>query len=88
MDRFGYVRRKFVGPKELIERLISAANIGSITEAKHAVATGADVNAFDPLTGLSALHFAIGTDNLSMARYLIEEAGATVGPTSPEDGRL
>jgi hypothetical protein len=50
----------------------------------HAVLTkGVDVNTADHLTGLTALHIAIGTNNLSLTRTLIEEFDAAIKP----DGR-
>lgn len=48
-----------------------------------ALEAGADVDHTDPDTGLSALHLAIGTNNLALARMLIEDWGAAIEP----DGR-
>lgn len=45
-----------------------------------ALEDGANVNAMDPATGLSALHIAVGTNNLSLTQILIEDWEATLGP--------
>lgn len=41
---------------------------------------GANVNAADPLTGLTALHLAVGTNNLALTRILIEDWKAAFMP--------
>ncbi|BCH14949.1 ankyrin repeat domain-containing protein [Mesorhizobium sp. L-2-11] len=51
----------------------SAAVIASLED-------GADVNAAEPVTGLTALHIAVGTNNLPLARILIENWNAPFGP--------
>lgn len=57
-------------------RLILAAFRGALEDVQRALASGADVNAVDPDTGLSALHIAVGQNDLALCRFLIEEQGA------------
>jgi hypothetical protein len=45
-----------------------------------AIMAGADVNAADPTTGLTALHIAVGTNNLTLAKILIETWKAKFKP--------
>lgn len=45
-----------------------------------ALEDGANVNAVDPATGMSALHIAVGTNNLSLTQILVEDWEATFGP--------
>lgn len=45
-----------------------------------ALEAGANVNAVDPATGLSALHIAVGTNNLPLTQILIEDWEAAFGP--------
>jgi len=45
-----------------------------------ALEAGADVNATDQVTGLTALHIAVGTNNLHLTRILVEDWEATFGP--------
>jgi len=66
-------------------QLLQAAYAGDLTGVRDAVKAGADVDSVHEQTGLSALHIAVGTNNLALARYLIEEAKARVGPD--ESGR-
>lgn len=60
--------------------LLQAAHRGDFAAARAALANGADVNAVHAQTGMSALHLAIGANNLALTRYLIREAGASIGP--------
>lgn len=48
--------------------------------AVEALKAGADVNAADPVTGLTALHLAVGTNNLGLTRILVEDWNAQFGP--------
>lgn len=48
-----------------------------------ALEAGADIDFADPGSGLAALHIAVGTNQVTLGRDLIEEWGATIGP----DGR-
>ena len=54
--------------------------IGAISAAWTALEQGADINFDDPATGLSALHIAVGTNDLALCRYLIEECDASIVP--------
>jgi ankyrin repeat protein len=49
------------------------------------VNAGADIDSVHDQTGLTALHIAVGTNNLALTRYLIEDAGARITPD--ESGR-
>jgi len=60
--------------------LIRCAFDGDLDGVKQALAKGADVNYADRATGLAALHIAVGTNDLELCRYLIDEAGAAIGP--------
>lgn len=64
--------------------LIRSAFDGDLDGVKAALAKGADVNAIDPATGLAALHIAVGTNDLDMCRYLVDEAGAAIVPDRAE----
>ena len=44
---------------------------------------GANVNARHPETGLTALHLAVGTNNLRLTHYLVDECGARFGRAGP-----
>lgn len=63
--------------------LLKAAYDADFIEAVAALEAGADIGFTDPVTGLAALHIAVGTNNLALTRLLIEEWSATIGP----DGR-
>lgn len=52
------------------------AYMGNLAGVRKAVENGADVNAWHKQTGLRALHFAVGTNNLALVKYLLETAGA------------
>lgn len=60
--------------------LLKAAYAADSAAVIAALEEGADVNAGDPVTGLTALHIAVGTNNLPLARILIEDWGASFGP--------
>jgi hypothetical protein len=60
--------------------LLKAAYDADFDGAVAALAAGADIDFADPDTGLAALHIAVGTNNLSLAREVIEEWGAQIGP--------
>lgn len=47
-----------------------------LEKAEAARKAGADINAFDPLARMPPLHWAVGSDNLRMTKYLVEECGA------------
>jgi hypothetical protein len=61
-------------------QLLKSAFSGDLTGVRDALAAGANVNIVHEQTGLTALHIAIGTNNLVLTRYLIEEANAEIGP--------
>ncbi|MCP5389610.1 MAG: ankyrin repeat domain-containing protein [Novosphingobium sp.] len=60
--------------------LLKAAFFADSTGVISALEDGANVNAADSVTGLTALHIAVGTNNLSLARMLVEDWGAAFGP--------
>jgi hypothetical protein len=60
--------------------LLQAAFDLDVPGAVAALADGADVAAVHEETGLTALHIAAGTDNLMLARVLIEDWNAPFGP--------
>jgi ankyrin repeat protein len=68
------------GEARIDHEMLEAAYYGRFEAVKTAIRNGADVNAVHEQTGLTALHLAIGTNNLRLARYLIEEAGIIFGP--------
>ncbi len=53
--------------------LISGAYNADNDFAQTALEQGADVNVAEPTTGLTALHIAVGTNNLSLVKDLIEK---------------
>jgi hypothetical protein len=65
------------------QAFLKAVHDADLNQAIAALNKGVDVNTADPLTGLTALHIAVGTNNLSFARALIEDWNATIKP----DGR-
>jgi ankyrin repeat protein len=68
------------GSPRLDWQLLQSAYTGDLTGVRDALAAGANVNIVHEQTGLTALHIAIGTNNLVLTRYLIEEADAEIGP--------
>lgn len=68
------------GTSRIDLNLLQAAYAGNLDEVRKAVSQGADIDAVHEQTGLTALHIAIGTNNLALTRFLIEEAGARLGP--------
>jgi hypothetical protein len=54
--------------------------MGSLDGVRRAIADGANVNAWNEQTGLTALHLAVGTNNLALVKYLLETAGAELVP--------
>lgn len=65
------------------QAFLKAVHDADLNQALAALNKGVDVNTADPLTGLSALHIAIGTNNLSLTRTLVEDWDAVIQP----DGR-
>lgn len=60
--------------------LIIAAYEGDLTRVHEAIIYGAGVDYIDPATGLTALHIAVGTNDLALCRLLIEQCGAAIRP--------
>ncbi|EGE59910.1 hypothetical protein RHECNPAF_1780011 [Rhizobium etli CNPAF512] len=60
--------------------MLQASYTGDLPGVRNALYDGAEVDCVHEQTGLSALHIAIGTNNLPMTRFLIEEAEARIGP--------
>lgn len=63
--------------------LLKAAYDADADSVIAALEGGAEIDYGDPESGLSALHIAIGTNNLPLTRLLIEDWGAAIKP----DGR-
>jgi hypothetical protein len=57
-----------------------SAYSGSLRGVRHALEQGANVDAWEEQTGLTALHLAVGTNNLALVKFLLEEAGAKLMP--------
>lgn len=55
---------------QLMLRRAYAADVNGVVAALKA---GADVNATDPHMGLTALHIAVSTNNLTLTRILVED---------------
>jgi hypothetical protein len=55
---------------QLMLRRAYAADIDGVISALKA---GADVNAADPVMGLTALHIAVSTNNLTLTQILVED---------------
>lgn len=68
------------GNARLDWQLLQSAYAGDVSGVRDALAAGANVNIVHEQTGLSALHIAVGSNNLALTRYLIEEANAEIGP--------
>lgn len=64
-------------PDEALLRCAYDADINGVIAALKA---GADVNAADPVMGLTALHIAVGTNNLALTRILVEDWKAGFKP--------
>ena len=61
---------------KLLRCAYDADNEGVIAALK----AGADVNTADPEMGLTALHLAVGTNNLTLTRILVEQWNAEFKP--------
>jgi uncharacterized protein len=53
---------------------------GDVGRIRRALADGANVNELDAATGLAALHYAVGLNDLPITRFLAEECGAAFIP--------
>jgi hypothetical protein len=60
--------------------LLRAAYAADNARVIAALEDGADVNTADPVTGLTALHIAAGTNNLHLTRILVEDWRAEFKP--------
>jgi ankyrin repeat protein len=56
------------------------AHDGDLDGVRQVVEKGANVNLWHDQTGLTALHLAVGTNNLALVKYLLETAGADLVP--------
>lgn len=61
--------------EKLDTRLLAGAAGGDIAAVRTAIEAGADIAARQA-EGLTALHLAVAMNDLPMAKYLVEEAGA------------
>lgn len=66
----GRNRNEIGDPNQALLRSAYAADTKGVIAALEA---GADVNAVDATTGLTALHIAVGTNNLHLTRILVED---------------
>lgn len=60
--------------------MLACAHRGETDKVLAALAAGADVDMVDAPTGLSALHIAVGTNNLKLTRVLVEQYRAGFSP--------
>jgi len=65
---------------EIDRALLRAAYDADTAKVIAALEDGADVNVADSVTGLTALHIAVGTNNLHLTRILIEDWEAQIRP--------
>jgi hypothetical protein len=72
--------RDSTGSHDSNDALLKAAYAADSAAVIAALEDGADVNAGDPVTGLTGLHIAVGMNNLPLARILIEDWNAPFGP--------
>ena len=63
-------------------RLLVAAYGGDFHGIQAALKLGANINAVHPETGLSALHIAVGVNDILLCRFLIEKCAAGFFPDS------
>ncbi|WP_371061528.1 ankyrin repeat domain-containing protein [Rhodosalinus sp. 5P4] len=68
------------GAAEQAQSLIRAAFQGRNDDALAVLRAGAQVDARHEKTGLTPLHIAVGSNNLELARLLVEEFSAPFGP--------
>jgi ankyrin repeat protein len=66
----GRDRNETGDPNQALLRSAYAADTKGVIAA---LENGADVNAADAVTGLTALHIAVGTNNLHLTRILVED---------------
>ena len=63
-------------PRYSDDDLLGCAYYGETDKVLAALKAGADVNQTDKATGLSALHLAVGTNNLALTKALVDDFGA------------
>ena len=83
----GRVERPDVSPllfnnDDIGSELLASVYEGDLSRMMEAFMKGAGVDYADPATGLTALHIAVGTNNLSLARILVDRYKAPFGPDS------
>lgn len=61
-------------------RLLRSTYAADTAKVIAALEDGADANVADPVTGLTALHIAVGTNNLHLTRILVEDWEAVFKP--------
>lgn len=69
-----------IGIADVDRALLRAAYDADTAKVIAALEDGADVDAADPVTGLTALHIAVGTNNLHLTRILVEDWEAVFKP--------
>jgi uncharacterized protein len=62
------------------KRLLTAAYGGDVSGIQGAMKQGADIDAMHVETGLSALHIAVGTNDLPLCRFIVEQCHARFFP--------
>ena len=67
---------KAIPPKFFEMDMTGPAYHADIAALERRIASGIDINRTDEATGLSALHVAVGTNNLALTKALVEEHGA------------
>lgn len=65
---------------EAISHLVFAAYRHNMESIRDSLRTGVDINAIDPVTGLAALHVAVGNNDIVLCQFLVEECGARFFP--------
>jgi len=70
----------FGNAADIHAKLVNAAYDADMKGVMQALSAGADINYAMPKSGLTALHVAVGTNNLPLVRYLVEERGARFKP--------
>lgn len=73
----GTAQEALPAPDRALLRAAYDANTKAVIAA---LEDGANVDAMDPVTGLSALHIAVGTNNLPLTQILVEDWEAQFGP--------
>ena len=77
--------RRTVGPEEGQALLLQWAYFGNVEMVEKYLKDGAPLDTLDKVTGMTALHLAVGSDHLNVARLLVER-GASFLPDN--QGRM